>query len=370
MPKRRQNGEGTLYQRKNGLWVCELTVGYDKDGKRIKKTLSSMDIDALKRKINDNKYELDRGIIYDSKNLTLNEWINEWLNTYVQGKVKSSTYDNYEYAWKSHIEKRIGSFKLDKITPLVIQSFINKMTQEGYSVSTIKKPYIVLNQAFKKALLNKLVYTNPCTGISFPKPTPRKVVAMTSEEQREFESICQDTTYGNLFLFALNTGMRLGELLALTWSDVDMDCKEIHVKNTVVTVIDRNENAVRKMREEINSAKTDSGVRVIPMTNKAHDILQKQQKRAGVFCFESANGTILERRNVKRALRQLLEKTDIQTKVTMHVLRHSFATRLLEKGANIKAVSEILGHKSIQITLDTYSHVLKDFKNDTINLLN
>lgn len=372
MSKRRQNGEGTIYQRKNGLWVYEYTAGYDKENKRIKKTMTSMDLEALQKKINTVRYESDRGIIKDAKNLTLNEWIDMWLQTYQKGNVKPTTYDGYIYAWQGHIKDDIGNYRLDKINQISIQAFVNKLARDGLSLSTVKRSYIVINQAMKKAVSNNLIHINPCFDINFPKSEPKQVVAMTIDEQAAFEKYCPDTTYGRLFLFALYTGMRVGEILALMWDDVDMGKRDINVKNNIVLVRDDDEKSDRKTRHIIQSAKTQSGIRTIPMSDKAFDVLsvQRAHEQNETFCFSSKAGTPIEKRNIRRALELVVERANIQTHVTMHVLRHTFATRLLERGANIKAVSEILGHKNIQITLDTYSHVLDDFKSDTIKLLN
>ena len=367
--KRRNQGEGTIYQRKDGLWVWEINV-QQLDGSYKRKRLTASDKSALQKKITDFKYSVDRNIITDSKNLTLNEWIDIWLSTYVLGKVKNTTYDNYVYAFDCHIKPSIGKHKIEKITPAVVQMFVNSLAEKGLSVSTIKKSVIVMNQAYKKAVLNNIVHSNPCHDISYPKKPPRKVMAMTAEEQEAFIKACPNTTYGNMFIFALNTGLRMGEILALCWDDVDLKNRKISVKNTVVRVTNRDEDATSKITTDIHSVKTDAGVREIPLTNVAYSILKMQKEKCSFFCFESTNGKILEKRNIVKALNKVIKNAGIKTKVTMHVLRHSFATRLLEKGANIKAVSEILGHKSIQITLDIYSHVLPDFKDETISLLN
>ena len=367
--KQRTKGEGSVYQRKDGLWVYETYIT-QLDGKSKRKRITSSDPEILQRKINELRFSVDQNIITDSKKLTLNDWILIWLDTYIDGKVKNTTYDNYKYAFDIYIKNSIGKNKIEKVTPAMMQLFINTLDKKGLSVSTIKKPVIVINQAYKKAIINSIVARNPCTGLSYPKKPPKKVVAMTAAEHEEFIAACPDTTYGNMFVFALNTGLRMGELLALAWQDVDFENKLISVKNTVVRVTERDPNAVVKYTTDIHSAKTASGVREIPLTDTAIEILKKQREKCQIFVFESTNGKILEKRNIAKALKKILKSTSIETNVTMHVLRHSFATRLLEKGANIKAVSEILGHKSIQITLDIYSHVLPNLKNETINLLN
>ena len=370
--KRRKNGEGTIYQRPNGLWVCEITLGFDADGKRLKKTLSSMDLENLQKKINDTKFLADRGQLADPSSYTLSSWIEFWLDNYKKNSVKPTTLDCYYYAYEQHIKNYIGHYKLDKLNSVVLQKRINEISEQGYSSSAINKVYIVLNQSLSKAVRNNLIYRNPCEALTLPKPKPRKIMALSLEEQNRFEANCPDTTYGRMFLFALQTGMRIGEILALVWDDIDFENQIIYVNKTVSTVVNRDGTKDDpKTKQVIDTTKTQSGTRTIPMSNKCYDLLKAQEEnKTGVFCFSSANGKVIMGRNARKAFEHILERAEITESYTIHSLRHTFATRLLEKGANIKAVSEILGHKSIQITLDTYSHVSTDFKHDTINLLN
>ena len=115
MPKRRMNGEGTIYQRKNGLWVCEITVGFSADGKRLKKTVSSMDREKLQKKINDLKYLNDRKLLTDPTKYTVAEWVRIWLDTYKKQSVKPTTYDMYNGSLIRYIEPQIGHYKLDAL---------------------------------------------------------------------------------------------------------------------------------------------------------------------------------------------------------------------------------------------------------------
>ena len=372
MQKRRKNGEGTIYQRPNGLWVCEITLGFDADGKRLKKTLSSMDLEKLQKKINDTKFLADRGQLADPSSYTLSSWIEFWLENYKKNSIKPTTLDCYYYAYEQHIRDSIGHNKLDKVNPVLLQKRINEISDDGYSSSAISKVYIVLNQSMTQAVKNNLIYRNPCDAIILPKSKPRQVMALSADEQVRFEANCPDTTYGRMFLFALQTGMRIGEILALVWDDIDFENRIIYVNKTVSTVVNRDRTKDDpKTKQVIDTTKTKSGMRTIPMSNKCYDLLKTQEmNKTGVFCFSSANGKVIMGRNARKAFDKILEKAEISVSYTIHSLRHTFATRLIEKGANIKAVSEILGHKSIQITLDTYSHVSTDFKHDTINLLN
>lgn len=377
MAKRRQNGEGTIYQRPNGLWVCEITLGYDENGKRQKKTVSSMDLEKLKKKINDLKYLNDRHMVAEPSKYTVSDWVEFWLETYKNGTVKPTTYDMYKNALESYIKPNIGHYKLDALSPINVQKFVNDLGKKslhkdaGLSESSIKKILITLSQAFDKAIALNMIFKNPCEGIQIPKKEKRKATAFTKEEQQAFLSFCTGkSTYENLFIFAFNTGMRLGELMALTWDDIHDHTITVSKNLTVVNNYDP--EIKTKTRTLIDTTKTEQSNRTIPLSKEAANAIKRQldnNKNNSPFVFYSTAGTPLIKRNIYRMFNSILKRADIKSHVTIHSMRHSFATRLLEKGADIKTVSELLGHKSIQITLDIYSHISPDLKIKTISLL-
>lgn len=378
MAKRRQNGEGTIYQRPNGLWVCEITLGYDTDKKRIKKTVSSMDLEKLKKKINDLKYYNDRHMIAEPSNYTVGTWIDFWLETYKKNSVKPTTYDMYYGINERYIKPNIGHYKIDKLNPIVIQQLFNNLakeslnTKDGLSYSSLKKILLTISQSYKKAIELNMIYQNPCDKIVLPnKQKKRKAVAFTISEQQSFIDLCgNESTFHNLFKFAFNTGMRLGELLALTWQNIDFDNKMINVSLNLTVVNDYSGEKV-KNKTIINTTKTDNE-RLIPLNSIAMEVINIQRAKNIIespFVFFSKVGTPLIKRNIYRSFNDILAKANITNPVTFHSFRHSFATRLLERGADIKTVSVLLGHRSIQITLDIYGHVSQDLKRKTIDLL-
>lgn len=370
MAKRRQNGEGTIYQRSNGLWVCELTLGYDENDKRIKKTLTSMDREQLQKKINDTKYLRDRQLVSEPSKYTVGEWILTWLENYKLNSVKPTTYDSYYNAYKVHLLPNLGKIKLDKLTTIQIQQYINKISN-SMSLSSIKKIYITLQQSYAQAIKLGMIYVNPCNGITLPKEERTVATAFTKQEQENFLKLCKsDNTYDNLYIFAFNTGMRLGEILALTYDKIEDS--SITVNSNLTISSDRSEDAEKKQKTTISTTKTKSGMRTIPLNKaakKAVELQRKNNKTNSPFIFCSSSGTPLMKRNIYRNLKTKLEIINANENLTFHSIRHSFATRLLEKGADIKTVSELLGHKSIQITLDIYAHVSNDLKQKTISLL-
>lgn len=371
MPKkRRQNGEGTIYQRPNGLWVAEITLGYDSNKKRIKKTLSSMDLEKLKKKINDTKYLNDRQMMAEPSKSTVGEWLEFWLENYKKNSVKPNTYDCYYNSYSVHLKPKFDDIKLDKLNTIMIQKLLNELS-EDHAPSSVKKVYLTLSQAYEQAIKLNMLYKNPCAGVVLPRASKSPATAFSLQQQKEFLKLCQeDSTYNNLYKFAFATGMRLGELLALTWDKLDEN--NVVVSSNLQIVRDYDEESDKKSKTIIGSTKRDN-IRIIPLSKSAIEAIKLQMERnttGSEFVFYSAVGTPLTKRNIYRDMENKFKKCPCDMGgLTFHSIRHSFATRLLEKGADIKTISELLGHKSIQITLDIYSHVSQDLKRNTINLL-
>ena len=368
---KRQNGEGTIYQRKNGLWCADLTVGYDETGKRLKKSLSSMDKETLMKKVNEERRKLNLGIaVTSSDSSTVAQWLDEWLRNYKEHNLRNNTIDNYKKITRVHIIPVIGKFTLAKLNTAMIQRIYNDLARQG-KYNTAIKVNIILNQAFNTAVKLGLIHINPNANCIVPKQPKEKISALSSEDQLKFESACRDNVFGRAFLFLLQTGLRVGELCALMWEDIDLDNNVIKISKSANRVNNYDETAETKTHIIISKVKTESGERDVPLSNKARDILLHQQKhKTSMFVFPSSVGTILQQRNIRREMKVITDEIKIKTHITPHVLRHTFATRMLERGANIKALSAILGHKRIQITLDLYVDAMMNLKQETINLLN
>ena len=377
---KRTNGEGTIYQRPNGLWCAELTLGYDEQGKRIKKSFYSMDLERLQKEINDAKVRYDRNLITQKNSYTIEEWVRFWLENYKIHSLKSKTFDNYEYALEKHIKGHFGDIKLDKVKPSMIQQLYNSMQNRKFSTSTIKKVHVALNQSFEQAIKNELMFTNPCNAVTIPKIEKRKAVALSVQQQESFEQACRESKRNdkseknnkcNLFLFALDTGMRIGEIIALIWDDVDMNEKIVNVSNTASTVINRDEDAETKRKIVIDSAKTDKSVRTIPMTKRVVKIIEEQKDltQNKDFIFSSRNATILMERNLEREFHRICDKAGLDKMVTIHTLRHTFASRMIERKVEPKALCDLMGHSSIQVTYDVYGHMMLEGRRQAMSLL-
>ena len=191
---------------------------------------------------------------------------------------------------------------------------------------------------------------------------------MTSAQQGQFLEHCGNSTFHLLFVFLLNTGLMIGEALPLVREDIDFDKPSVTVSKTMSDIVNRDGDGGRRRKVVIHGPKTAHGEREVPLNNSAVAALKKLDRNRH-FVFASKSDTMLMNRNIRRALSDLLTAAKLPDSITVHALRHSFATRLLEKGVNPKIVSALLGHASIQITLDTYSHAMPEVQNDAVLLL-
>ena len=253
----------------------------------------------------------------------------------MSNQVKSKTYDSYEYALNSHIEPAIGGLKLSKVRPDAVQMFYNQLHKRKLSTNTIRIFHVMLSQSFEQAIKNGLMYSNPCKAAVRPKTQKKKVMAMTSAQQELFLENCNNTSFRLLFIFLLNTGLRIGEALPLVWSDIDFDKPSVTVSKTMSDIVNRDEDDEHRRKVIIQAPKTAQGEREVPLNKSALAALMKLD-RGMHFVFASKNGTMLMNRNIRRAFCDLLIAAKLPDSITVHALRHSFATRCLKKARTPK----------------------------------
>ncbi|WMJ24328.1 site-specific integrase [Paludicola sp. MB14-C6] len=279
---------------------------------------------------------------------TLYDWLDKWLLVYSKHRVKQATFDCYSAAigW---VKVCIENKPLNLITELDIQSGLNILSDLGYSKSTIKKAQIVLNQAFNKAIRNyqlTRVTENPVVGTYIPIEAGEKdVLPLTREEQSIIEIACYEVLHGLLMLFLLYTGLRRSELCNLKWSDYDKNKSCIYVRKS----------------------KTKKGIRMVPLLPLCEQIIITQPK-INEYIFNSTIKQPITDSVLKKTYIRIRKKTGIMT-FTNHVCRHSFATRLLENGADPKAIAEILGHTNVSFTMNRYAAPDYDYYRNQIMVL-
>ena len=363
----RGNGEGTIYKRKDGKWCGQLTIGTTPEGKQKRKSFYGDTRKEVARKMTEMKHKLFTGTYIEQTNIKLEDWLKKW----VKGRKSTlaySTYRNYEMMIRNHLIPTLGRTKLKELNARQVQELLNyklehgKINGEGgLSASSVKYIYTTLHAALEQAVKERLIPNNVCVAVEVPKKQEEtKLHTWTTKEVNKFLNVAKGYRFFEVFYLALNTGMRKGELLGLQWKDIDYNKNVINVKRQLTRT---DKGLIFK------KVKTKSGNRTIPITDdvirylKSHKIRQSEQKLALgegynnkdlIACNGIGNG--LDGRNLNREFKKIIEDAGLPS-IRFHDLRHTFATTYLQNGGNIKTLQQILGHSSITVTIDTYSHV-------------
>ncbi|PEE73590.1 site-specific integrase [Priestia megaterium] len=313
------------------------------------------------------KAEILTNEFLDLTNITYAKYMDEWLEER-QNHLQNTTFEIHSIYYQNVIKPKLGHFKIQQITPLHIQKFINELVnQNSYSEHTIHLIYRIISASLKKAKIIKLLKDNPASGITLPKIRKKEMSVWSLEQVNYFINESKKTKRLTRcyigFLIALLTGMRQGEIMGLRWKDIDMESQIIYIRQTLT------QNAKIKY-----GAKNDSSIRSIHISNKLISELKVHRKRVLaeklllgqdyndfdlVICTQSGKPMIP--RNFRKEFYNLTEKISLP-KIRFHDLRHTHATILIQQNVNVKLISERLGHAEIGTTLDTYSHVLPNMQ--------
>lgn len=302
---------------------------------------------------------------------TLSDWLMCYLEN-IKEDISINTYNNYRSYITMHILPCLGDMKLNELTAPVIKQYIkDKLTNGririrgenlGLSVKTVKEHYVLMKKALNKAVEDGEMLFNPCVGVTFPKDIKPEVKPLEQEEQEILESHIQPQFKANSLLtvmIALYAGLRNGEVCALQLKDIDLKNHLIHVTKTLYRT--RTESGHTEVR--IGATKNKRN-RYVPITKELEELLtvyletmpEEMRNDPEQFLFVNTKGKPLEPKSLLYHFRKLLKLCGL-TNIRFHDLRHTFATRCLECGIELKIVSKMLGHSSIQITADLYTHV-------------
>ena len=291
------------------------------------------------------------------------EWLNEWLENTVKPTVKERTYETYGRIIERKIVPRLGSYELGELTPAVLQACTAELSQ-AYAANTVNGVVAVLKSSLERARQTGLVEKQFADSIKRPKTAEKQVACFTESEQKKIEAYILQGRKDKLFgiLLCLYTGLRIGELLALTWADIDFDTACV-----AVTKSGRDAWENGKYRKKIDTPKTPTSRRCIPLPRSLLPLLRALKKRStGEAVVGGAKSVSV--RSYQRTFELLLKRLGIAHK-GFHALRHTFATRALECGMDVKTLSELLGHKNATVTLNRYTHSLFEHKTAMMNKL-
>ncbi len=299
-------------------------------------------------------------------------WLFEWLENYVKISNKSRTYERYKDMTNLHIVPQLGEYDIEELSPIILQKFVtslftngNKRNNKGLSASYIKCIMAVVQSSLKTAYSLGMTKLYTANNIKLPKIMEKQVISFNCSEQKKIENYIFSSKQLKLkgVILCLYTGIRIGELLALKWEDVDFANKRLFVHESCHDGYVDGKHCVI-----MDTPKTDNSIRQIPLSKPLISMLKELKKNSKCkYVISYKNKPILVR-SYQKTFDILLKKLDIPHK-GFHSLRHTFATRAIECGMDIKSLSEILGHKNATITLNRYAHSLWEHKTDMMNRL-
>lgn len=365
-----------IYKRKdNEYYYVRIPIGKDDNGKYQYETLYDKKRSVLEEKIKD--YEKNKGVNgqrLDKTPFTLSEWVHKRLFDSVLDQVSPSTFQGYMSLYETHIKgSDLGNMKIKEIKPMHLNSFLNNIKSKGkhtkgqpLAASSVKKLRFLLNNCFKSAYYNNIISYNPMesTEVKLPKNTKKAKTrsALTVEQQKVYIKACDSQTYGLLYILALSTGLRMGEIIGLKWKYVDFDTNNINVVETI-KYSDVYDSKGNKHKEHVVKApKSESGNRTVPLPNFLVTKLKELKlKSTNDYVFATSTGRPLNQGNINRGHIAICKRAEIDH-IPFHSLRHTYATNLLKAGENFKTLQVLLGHADISTTMNIYAHVLEDTK--------
>ena len=354
-----------IYQQANGTYCARFI---DRFGKR--KSKRSKKLQEVRQWLADATYINEHSDIEQATNMMVDAWFEYWIDV-KKKTVRPNTVRNYTERYNKNIQKIIGRKILTEVKPIHCQKIFTDMAEEGYKTSTIYQTRIALFNMLEFAKENEVILSNPCkksVKSDMGKPSQKKE-ALTIDVQKKFIEYAKGQSYENQFRFILQTGLRTGELVGLKWEDIDFSKKAIRIQRSM-----EYRYSVGEWR--IGEPKSKAGYRTIPLTDEAIRILTEQkeknknikkiQEEWSEFIFLSRKGEPVKNSAYDTALFKICDKAKIN-RFSMHVLRHTFATRCIEGGMMPKTLQKILGHSNIGITMNLYVHITEDEKQKEID---
>ncbi|MEG6586711.1 tyrosine-type recombinase/integrase [Dendrosporobacter sp. 1207_IL3150] len=405
MPKKRAFGEGTIYEnKKRNRWEGQFTYIDPSTGETKRKLLTGKTQKEVSKRGKKFLQDNEDGLLPNVDKITLGGWLESWLTDYIKPNVRIKSFEKYQSCLNSYIQPRLGHISIAKIKAPDVQKVLNDLLLNGgregtgLSTSTVRATRRYLSMALDKAIQVGVLSRNVVKATTPPRLVKDEIKPFTEEQANKLIAVARE---GEYFYFgvkqrkkntpdheyhkamaymvvsvALSTGMRLGEVFGLKWSDINFVTKTIYVQRALVS-----SNTKGMIFED---PKTKGSRRKIPVMDQVINALEKYQNKQACYAnllgdkfenqykllFTNTWGKPVDTSNfTTRYFKKMLAQAELDTKFSFHDLRHTHATLLLRQGVNIKVISERLGHSTINMTLDTYSHLMPDMQGTAVSAL-
>ena len=360
-------------------WEARYTIGFDSGtGKQVQKSVSGKTQKEVAQKLKELTAALDAGTYIAPSKVTVGQWLDLWQQDYLVD-VRPSTVTSYEAIIRNHIKPKIGAIRLDSLTTQDIQEFYNRLrfpseNRKALSAKTIKNIHGILHHALQQAMLNNYIRTNPSNSCVIPRVTKKKVKPLNEYQIADFLKAIKGHKYENLFLVALFTGIRQGEICGLQWECVNFDDGTILIDKQLQSL----RGKTRGDSEKYILVPTKNGKeRTITAAPYVMELLWKTKQSQNAnrktwgkafqendLVFTDEFGNRITPQALYRAFKIIVTESGMPM-VRFHDLRHSYAVISLKSGDDVKTVQENLGHATAAFTLDVYGHVTEKMKKDS-----
>lgn len=369
MRKRRGRGEGAIYQRADGQWCASVTIGYDEKGQRRRRVVYGSTKDDALKKLSEVSSAAATGMLPVAGGTKVGDFLNHWLENAARPGVRPRTYQLYKWLIDKHINPHIGGVRLSTLSPVHVQGMLTTMERAGRSGRLRQMALARLSKALKQAVRWGLVPRNVCDAVDKPRAPRKEFQVLDQKQVHKFLKTAKSDRLYALYVVAVTTGLRQGELLGLEWKDVSLNDGTIGVRQMLQ---ENNENGKLTFAEP-KSAKSRRRVdlpRIAVQALRQHRKKMLAEGPQTSLVFPDSDGKPIRKSNlIRRSFKKILERAKLPD-IRFHDMRHTAATLLLSEGVHPKVVQERLGHASITLTLDTYSHVLPSLQKDATAKLN
>jgi integrase len=367
--KRNQN-EGSIFQRKDGRWCATIDLGWE-NGKRKRKSFYGVTAADVQERLLKARSDHSQGLPVAIERQTVGQFIDDWLVHTLRARAKPRSFESFSAIHRLHIKPALGKFQLQKLAPQHIQRLLDDKGKAGLSAQSVTNIRTVLRTALAQALKWGLVPRNSAALVTAPRIVRKQIEPLDPENARKFLAAAEGSPFIALYTIAITLGLRRGEVLGLRWSDIDLEGRALRVNQAIQRLLTGSDERGKRSELRATETKTDGSRRTIALPDSVIRALKIQRARqaqirlaAGLswtdhgLIFTNTAGGPLEPVILNRDYKATLKVANLPSTLRFHDLRHSAAFLLLAAGVHPRAIMELLGHSSITITMNVYGHVM------------